>query len=365
MQDTRPEDARTVDTRARYQLPPEAYFDPDWYAREQQLLFGRSYNLVGYEADIPEVGDYLTATVAGEPVVVVRGRDRAVRSYINVCRHRGIVIAAEAGHTDATLRCPYHGWEYGLDGRLERVPQRRTQFPDVDIDALGLIPLAVGTWAGMIFAHLDVDAEPLESWLDDFVLQDRAGPYPWDQLVEVTRINVPLACNWKLYIENHIDIYHLWYLHEESLSMYDHHALTHWQAGVHWGCVEPLRGDRERIRLGMLPITNVPESEHDLLRANLIFPNVPHTTSEATVTTYQVVPTGPETCYLDIRVLGEPGSQLADASELLRVLRDEDGFACEQMQVAMRSRHFAVGPLAAEHEMPIHQFHTQLREFLG
>src|SRR5882672_8310131 len=103
MQDTRPEDTRTVDTRARYQLPPEAYFDPDWYAREQQLLFGRSYNLVGYEADIPEVGDYLTATVAGEPVVVVRGRDRAVRSYINVCRHRGIVIAAEAGHTDATL----------------------------------------------------------------------------------------------------------------------------------------------------------------------------------------------------------------------------------------------------------------------
>jgi phenylpropionate dioxygenase-like ring-hydroxylating dioxygenase large terminal subunit len=352
------------ETRPRYQLPPEAYYDPAWYAREQQLLFGRNYNLVAYEVDIPEAGDYLVTMVGVEPIVVVRGRDSVVRGYINMCRHRGIVLASENGHTDGNFRCPYHGWEYGLDGKLDRVPQRQSQFPDLDIDALGLIPVSVGTWAGMIFVHLDPAAEPLESWLDEFVRADRAGPYPWEQLVHVKRFNIPLACNWKLYIENHIDIYHLWYLHETSLSMYDHHALTHWQAGAHWGCVEPLRGDRERTRLGMVPISGVPESEHDLLRANLIFPNVPHTTSETNVMTYQVVPTGPETCYLDIRVLGEPGSELSSDNDVLLVLRDEDGFACEQMQIAMKSRNFAVGPLAAEHELPIHQFHTQLREFL-
>jgi phenylpropionate dioxygenase-like ring-hydroxylating dioxygenase large terminal subunit len=352
------------DTRPRYQLPPEAYYDPDWYEREQRLLFGRNYNLVGYEVDIPDTGDFLVTTVGVEPIIVVRGQDSVIRGYINVCRHRGMVVASESGHTDGKLRCPYHGWEYGLDGALDRIPQRATQFPDVDVDQLGLFPVAVGTWAGMIFVHLDPNAEPLEQWLGDFVLDDRAGPYPWEKLVHVARIQIPLACNWKLYIENHIDIYHLWYLHADSLSMYDHHALTHWQAGNHWGCVEPLRGDRERTRLGMLPIEGVPEAERDLLRANLIFPNVPHTTAESNVMTYQVVPTGPETCYLDIRVLGEPGSELVSDKDVLLVLRDEDGFACEQMQVAMKSSHFAVGPLAAEYEMPIHQFHNQLRGFL-
>jgi hypothetical protein len=146
--------------------------------------------------------------------------------------------------------------------------------------------------------------------------------------------------------------------------MYDHHALTHWKAGPHWGCVEPLRDERERVRLGMLPITDLPEAERNLLRANLIFPNVPVSTTESNVMSYQVVPTGPESCELDIRVSGEPGSELRDDKDLLRVLRDEDGFACEQMQAVIHSPHFAVGPLAAEHEMPIHEFHGDVLAFL-
>jgi hypothetical protein len=106
----------------------------------------------------------------------------------------------------------------------------------------------------------------------------------------------------------------------------------------------------------MLPITSIAADERPLLRANLIFPNVPMTTMETSVATFQVIPTGPETCRLDLRIRGERGSKVEDRDAFLKVQRDEDGTACEEIQAVIRSRRFAVGPLAAEYERPIQLF---------
>ena len=104
-----------------------------------------------------------------------------------------------------------------------------------------------------------------------------------------------------------------------------------------------------------------------MLRANLIFPNVPTSSSETQWMTYQVVPTGPESSVLDIRVLAEPGTTLDDEGVeiLLKVLRDEDGGAVEQIQRVLRSPHFEVGPLASAHEAPITTFQRHVLEHLS
>jgi choline monooxygenase len=349
---------------ATFLLPPEAYYTADWWEAEQRQLFGRTYNLVAYESDLPDTGDYVVTQVGYDPVVVVRQANGGVRAFLNICRHRGMRLVCQPGHADESLRCRYHGWEYELDGALSRVPQRRTQFPDLDELAHSLLPIAVGTWAGMIFAHAGACPPPFEEWLGAYVDTDKAGPYPWDELVEVDRIDIPLRCNWKLYIENHVDVYHLWYLHDESLGMYDHPSLTCWKAGLHWGCVEQLRAGEERKRPGMLPIRSIPDDERPLLRANLIFPNVPMTTMQTSVATFQVIPTGPDTCRLDLRIRGERGSKLADRAAFLRVQRDEDGGACEEIQQVIRSPHFGVGAIAAEHELPIQQFQQDVLSFV-
>ena len=345
-------------------LPPAAYYAAEWWEAEQRQLFGQTYNLVAYECDVPGPGDYVVAQVGFEPIVVVRQHDGGVRAFVNMCRHRGMRLVSAAGHTDQTLRCCYHGWEYRLDGALDRVPQRKAQFPELAEQAHGLMPVAVGLWAGMIFVHPGDDPPPFQEWLGDFVDPDKAGDYPWDRLVEVDRIHVPLRCNWKLYIENHVDIYHLWYLHDESLGMYDHRGLRSWSVGPHWGCVEALRPGEERRRPGMLPIPSVPERERSLLRANLIFPNVPMTTMETTVMTYQVIPAGPETCALDMRIRGVPGSTVTDRSPFLRVQRDEDGVVCEEIQQVIHSARFSVGDIAVEHELPIRQFQQNVLSFV-
>ena len=350
--------------RAAFLLPPEAYFSTEWWQAEQRLLFGQTYNLVAYESDLPERGDYVVSQVGCDPIVVVRQADGDVRGFVNICRHRGMRVVSADGHADGTLRCGYHGWEYAHDGALARVPQRRAQFPDLDEATLGLAPVAVGRWAGMIFVHPGDSPPSFEAWLGDFVDPDKAGDYRWDDLVDVARIDVPLRCNWKLYVENHVDLYHLWYLHDESLGMYDHLQMRSWRTGMHWGCVEPIRPGERRSRPGMLPIRSIPDAERPLLRANLIFPNVPMTTMETSVLTFQVIPTGPDTCRLDLRIRGEPGSNVDDVGAFLRVQRDEDGVACEEIQTAIRSARFAVGPLADEHERPIQQFQEDILSFL-
>jgi phenylpropionate dioxygenase-like ring-hydroxylating dioxygenase large terminal subunit len=300
---------------ATFLLPPQAYFAREWFAAEQRLVFGQTYNLVAYESDLPNAGDCLVTSAAAGRVLVFRDED-------------GGIVA-------------------------------RTKRPDGIDEA----QLAVGRWAGMVFVHPG-DAPPFEEWLGACGDADKSGPFDWASLVEVDRIDVPLRCNWKLYVENHVDLYHLWYLHAESLGMYEHRNLTSWHAGPHWGCVEAIRPGEVRERPGMLPITPLPDAERPLLRANLIFPNLPMTTMETSVATFQVVPTGPETCRLDLRIRAQRGSVLRDRNAFLRVQRDEDGGACEEVQRAVRSPRFGVGSLATEQELPIQLFHEHLLALL-
>ncbi len=347
-----------------YLLPPEAYYDQAWFEREQRELFGRTWNLVAYESDLPEPGDHVVVQVGLDPVLLIRGDDGVVRAFLNMCRHRGMALVCEAAGTGSTVRCPYHGWEYATDGALVRIPQRASQFPDLDPEQWGLVPLGVGTWDGMVFVNPDSSAEPFESWLG--VLPERVGPFDTTQLAEVFRLRVPVACNWKLYIENHIDVLHLWYLHDESLGMYDHTGFLHDKVGWHWVSEERLRPGGERTR-GLPPIAHLPGAERELLRANFIFPNVPTSSTATQTMTYQVIPTGPETSELDIRVRAEPGAELPPegVAQLLRVLRDEDAFAVEQIQRVIRSPRFQVGPLAQTHEAPITAFQRDVLAHLS
>ena len=373
-QGTVPLAGATADLAKRpvYRMPPEVYSSQEWFEREQRELFGRTWNLVGHVADVPAAGDFLAVTVGTEPVVVVRTAEGELHGFVNMCRHRGMTIvrsdAADlTGNCGDSLRCPYHGWEWTLDGVLDRVPQRTTQFPDIVTEDLPLFDVAIGTWRGWIFVHPDADqAEHFDEWLADF--DDACGVYPWKELTEVYRKQWDVKSNWKLYIENHIDWLHLWYLHEDSLGMYDHRNGVIRDCGMHWASAERFRPGMERQALdGLLPIPGVTEDESTTLRANLLFPNVPFVTTGRSMQSYQIIPTGPETCRIDLRVFALPGGGYSEegkaGAEL--VLYTEDGGACEKMQAAIHSPRFVVGPLAVDFEKPISDLHERLIGFMG
>jgi Rieske 2Fe-2S family protein len=342
-------------------LPRLAYDDPAWFEREQRSVFGRTWSLVATTDQLGCPGDYVARDVGGLPIVVLRDEQGELRGFQNLCRHRGMVMVDGCGHAPNGLRCFYHDWRYALDGSLRVVPQRKEQFADLDLDAWGLLPVAVDVWEGMVFAHPDPTAPPLSEWLGR--LPAHIGSHRPGQLPLVAQVDIPAKCNWKLLVENHIDVYHLWYLHRESLGDLDHHRFEHHQLGPHWASFEPLRDQdlaSARLVKGTVPIAHLDERDRHGVGAHLIFPSILLAANAEFFMSYAVVPDGPTDSHVEVRIKAEPGADGAALVEAARSFIDEDVDACERIQRGLRSPTFDVGPLARTHEAPITEFHEQL-----
>jgi phenylpropionate dioxygenase-like ring-hydroxylating dioxygenase large terminal subunit len=299
---------------AQWLLPAAAYTSRSWYAVEQDRLFGKVWNMVGTLDDLDGPPAGLVAEVAGASVRVERSSD----------------------------------------GSLRASQQDR--------------PVATGVWAGYVFVHLDPDHAPtLEAWLGEF--PRRIGGFQPDHLVEVARHRFELKANWKLFVENHIDVYHLWYLHADSLGAYDHPRARWEMCGPHWVFYEPPRSDvdihDESFWRGLTPLRHVGEDQWGS-GAHLVFPNLTLATGAGFFMTYQCTPLAPDRSLVDLRVRAEPEADPVEMVEMSRrVIEREDGSACEAMQLAAASPWFEVGPLARTHELPITHFHELVLEAMA
>jgi len=185
---------------------------------ERERIFRRAWQYVGHEHEVSGVGDYLCATIAGEPVVICRGEDGRLRGFYNTCSHRGAMLTeAERGRCGGRFRCLYHGWTYDLEGRLIGVPHAEAYGSRFRREAYHLIPIRVGIFAGMVFAALDPLVDSLETYLGE------AAPYlqKYGSGTEVIgRLRYLYQGNWKLWHENFADNYHPEFVHQLVRDMY-------------------------------------------------------------------------------------------------------------------------------------------------
>ena len=137
--------------RAARLLPGRAYHDPAFYAFERERFFGRDWQVVGRDEDVPAPGSYILAAIDDEPLIVVRGRDDVVRAFYNVCQHRGTAVAEEPCGTVVRLQCPYHAWIYDLEGNLVRA-KHTDDLAEFDFGSYGLRPVRLSSWGGFLFA---------------------------------------------------------------------------------------------------------------------------------------------------------------------------------------------------------------------
>src|SRR5271155_3415197 len=153
-----------------YTIPAPWYLDRRIELAEREEVFGANWIAVGRIDQVAAEGQFFTVEIAGEPLVVVRGSDGELRAFFNVCRHHAAAVANVPCGTVQHLRCPYHGWTYGLDGSLKGAPE----FAGVcnfDRGANGLVPVKVATWDNFVFVHLNEEAPALESFLGDLAGQ--------------------------------------------------------------------------------------------------------------------------------------------------------------------------------------------------
>jgi Rieske 2Fe-2S family protein len=201
-------------------LPGRAYHDPAIAEFERSEWFRRDWLIVGREADAEAPGTYFLATVADDPLIVVRGRGGELRAFHNVCRHRGTAVVEEPCGKAVRFQCPYHAWIYDLDGSLVRA-KHTEDLDDFDFASYSLARVRLATWQGFVFVSLDPDAPPLDDWLGD--LAPHLARFDFARLRVAHEETYDVDANWKFVAENYSECYHCPGIHPQlnRLTPYD------------------------------------------------------------------------------------------------------------------------------------------------
>lgn len=232
-------DATETDIRRAVTLPPECYSSERFFEFEKEAIFFRDWLCVGRADQIPDPGDYFTITLLDEPLVILRDEQGDVAAFSAVCRHRSALVIEGEGNCGRNLRCPYHWWTYGLDGRLLGAPEMH-ETEGFHKDEVRLPRMPVELWNGFVFVSFDQGAKPLAPRLRK--LEEVMANYHADELVTAGSFTYDAPWNWKVMVENGTEHYHAVFLHSRFVPKAN--AESH---------VPPWEGDDDGSIVSILP----------------------------------------------------------------------------------------------------------------
>ncbi len=201
---------------AELAVPGYWFTDPKIFAQERERIWYKNWQFVGREEQLANPGDYLSCTIGDEPILLTRTSSGKLRAMYNVCPHRGMRIVEGQGNCKR-LQCPYHGWIYNLEGQLQAVTYPES-FPDLDKSAIALPKVQVDSWCGFIFVNLDPEARPLSEFLAGVPQHLEQYSQPWEALRIANKLTYQVPYNWKILLENYIDVYHIPMVHPQTIA---------------------------------------------------------------------------------------------------------------------------------------------------
>ena len=209
-------DSMRVPIDEAHTWPPDVYTSDAWYRREIDTIFANSWLVATREEEIPNSGDYMRIDILGEPLIVLRDDNGEVRTMSAACRHRGAELVAGKGNCKK-LVCPYHAWVYSLQGELLRANDM-DKAKNFDKKCFNLPTIRTETWGGFVFINFDEHAQPLMDALHD--LPERFRAYNLETMKVTKKWEYRLNANWKIWVENSREGYHVPLVHRESLNTY-------------------------------------------------------------------------------------------------------------------------------------------------
>jgi len=334
-------------------MPNSWYTSPDVYQLERDTAFARTWQVVGRADQVKERGSFLTANIAGEPILVVRGDDGVLRAFFNVCRHRAAPIVNEECGTATKLRCRYHGWTYDLAGRLKGTPE----FEGVQEfckEEQGLPPVSVAEWGPFVFVHLTEPREPADAFLRPLPswVESRGG---FGNLKWQARKTYDLNCNWKVYVDNYLDGgYHVNTVHPGLAGVLDYkeyRTVCDGRTVLQSSPMKPAEGAAGRTRTG------------DLAAYWWLYPNFMLNFYSGVMDSNLVLPLGVDRCRVVFDFYfaeGTDPSFVTDSVAVADQVQAEDMGICEEVQRGLNSRSYTTGRFSVKRENGGYYFHQML-----
>ena len=363
------------DPEASFTLPGRLYHAPEVLEREKEQIFARFWQYACPASDVANPGDYAAIDAVGQSIFVVRGRDRVLRAFHNVCQHRAHRLVEGRGNLKAVVTCPYHAWAYGLDGEL-RAARNCDAVKGFDKTSFGLKPVRIEEQLGLVFFNFDDDAPSLEEVAGDMFADIRAHVPFLDELVtfredrdDVGFTFDPMAFNWKVLIDNCLECYHCEPAHPafcDLIDMGSYRTVTHrW-----WSSAKSRLLKNENAAYDVAPDAPSQVGDFWFLFPNITFGVLP---GNASFLAFVVEPDGPETTITRSDYFGRPGEDVNPArAEYGRdVLWAEDKAICESVHRGLKSKGYSQGRFIVDAERShisehgVHHFHVRYAEAMG
>jgi phenylpropionate dioxygenase-like ring-hydroxylating dioxygenase large terminal subunit len=348
------------------------YHDEEFLAAEKQAFLRAAPQVVCHENDIALAGEWRSLDYLGESIIVIRGDDGVYRAFANVCRHRGSRLVDGAGGCARVLTCPYHAWSYGRDGRLVGVPQR-ADYPGLDPDTLGLVPVALERWRGFLFVTLEAGAPSVAEMMAPY--EDEVAPYRFEELHAIGRVtNRPRALNWKTIADNYSDGLHipvghpgLTRLFGRSYRIEAREAVDRMEGELR---ADPSDNPSERAYQKFLPeVAHLPASHRRKWLYYKLFPNVAFDIYPDQVDFMQFLPlSATQTMIREVSYALPDSSREMKAARYLnwrinRRVSAEDNALISRVQEGMASPSYIAGPLGTS-ELCLRSFARKLRSLI-
>lgn len=344
------EDLASQSLECAFALPARFYRDAAGAELDRRAVFARGWQLLARADQLANPGDHVVGEIAGVPLLLVRGDDDRLRALHNVCRHRAGPLALCDGRGARRLRCHYHGWSYGLDGRLLSATEMEGA-RDFDVASIRLPEAQVAVWRGLVFAALDPVA-PLAETLAE--VDARLGSRSLEDYAFYRHYAYDMACDWKVYIDNYLEGYHVPHIHPELNRILDYRDYA----------VEPARwNSRQRS----------PLASDEGLYGNgealywYVWPNTLLNVLPDRMQTNRVTPLGPGRCRVTFDYfypVGTPDVESRHAQDhaFSDLVQRQDIDMCEIVQRGLDSGSYQSGRLNPKRENGVHHFHELLRE---
>lgn len=327
-------------------IPSDYYTSPGIAQAESLHVFGKSWQCVGRAEQVAEPGQFLTAEIAGEPVLVIRDSEGQLRAFANVCRHRAAPLLTEPHGCVNKLRCRYHGWTYDLTGALRGTPEF-DGVCDFDKASNGLVPLGGVTVAGpFVWVHLEKPMQPVTTEFAPFFAQSN-----FDGLQYHATRSYDLNCNWKVYIDNYLDGgYHVNTVHPALAGVLDYQQYR----------VELF----ERCNVQTSPLVSAEGSIGETRTGTAaywwLYPNFMVNLYSGVLDTNLVLPLDTDHCRVIFDFYFQPGASssfIQNSIDVAEVVQDEDILICEQVQRGLKSRSYSTGRFSVKREAGGYHFH--------
>jgi choline monooxygenase len=336
-------------------LPARWYTSPAHFAAEQHTIFRKTWLYAGLAEDVAQPGDFFTIQMGDVPLVIVRD-GATLRGFVNVCRHRGSVVATAACGHRATLQCPYHAWTYRLDGTLHRAPGMADE-AHFDPAAFALLPVRLETWGPFIFVNLDPHSAPLADVLGELPDLVAATGLDLGQIHRRVRRTQLIEANWKAVVDNYLECYHCPVAHPgfcDLIDVTDYHiteykyfstqtgALRATKPGAEGHPYDASQGVTDGLYVYLWPsfTLNIYPGPGNV-SLNLFIPQ----DADHTLAIYDY-------CFAD--AVSQDAS--AEFIRFIDQVQDEDAALCANVQRGLRSGFFAGGRLMQSRERALYHF---------